>query len=297
MMRRNALPSTSEAFVDSEQRVLAQMAGKPQKAKDWPEVHQGVSRQMKEVLKSCEFKSEDHKHQRGQYPVLRAGFTYGGGPKEPYNVAAKIAGRRRARRRLLRHHGLQRIAQFQSSALSVFNPRMYVHLDDVVADVQARDPSLKKAFKNSVFPVATFNFGPAAVTKPHRDARNVPYGWCAITALGNYDYTKGGHLVLWELKLIIEFPPGCTILIPSALLTHSNTPIQAGEERQSFTQYCAGDLMRWHAYGCRTEERLGREDPQLKRRLEEGLPRRWREAVGLFPKWTEQQKDLRDVRS
>jgi len=57
------------------------------------------------------------------------------------------------------------------------------------------------------------------------DFGNLPYGWCAITSLGPFDPKRGGHLVLWDLQLVIEFPPGSTILIPSAVLQHSNIPI------------------------------------------------------------------------
>jgi hypothetical protein len=64
----------------------------------------------------------------------------------------------------------------------------------------------------------TFNFGPQTVTFDHRDSGNLAFGWCAITAFGNFDPTCGGHLVLWDMKLVIEFPPGSTILIPSAMM-------------------------------------------------------------------------------
>ncbi|KAJ7673497.1 hypothetical protein B0H14DRAFT_2424000, partial [Mycena olivaceomarginata] len=47
--------------------------------------------------------------------------------------------------------------------------------------------------------------------------------------------------------LIIRFPAGCSVLIPSAVVTPSNTPIQAGEERYSIIQYSAGALFRWVA--------------------------------------------------
>ena len=52
----------------------------------------------------------------------------------------------------------------------------------------------------------------------HTDPGNLLFGWCAITTLGNFDPTLGGHLVLWDLKLVIEFPLGSTILIPSVTL-------------------------------------------------------------------------------
>ncbi|KAI0055468.1 hypothetical protein BV25DRAFT_1873088 [Artomyces pyxidatus] len=149
-----------------------------------------------------------------------------------------------------------------------------------------------KPFSNNVFPTATFNLGPQAVTLPHRDAANVPYGWCAITALGNYDPKKGGHIYLWDLQMVIEFPPGSTILIPSAVVTHGNTPVQAGEKRQSFTQYCAGSLMHWHAFGFRTMATLLTEDPDLKNTLYTTSEERWRQALGYFSKATDLPRDL-----
>lgn len=77
--------------------------------------------------------------------------------------------------------------------------------------------------------------------------------------LENYDYKKGGHLILWELGYIIEFPPHSTILIPSAIVKHGNTPISEGEERMSLTQYTAGGLVRWAAAAFRCRKGLSAE--------------------------------------
>jgi hypothetical protein len=115
------------------------------------------------------------------------------------------------------------------------------------------DPVLRINFDNSVWSAATINFGPRTECLPHLDWMNLACGWCAITALGNYDPDRGGHLILWDLGLVIRFPPGSTILIPSALLRHSNTAIQDGESRLSFTQYTAGGLFRWVDQGFQTQ--------------------------------------------
>ncbi len=127
---------------------------------------------------------------------------------------------------------------------------------------------------------------------PHLDFANLPFGFCAITALGDYDPTKGGHLILWECKLVIEFPPGSTILIPSAIITHSNVPIGAGEKRYSVTQYSAGALFRWVDNGFQTavayrasltlEEKL---------ELEATNTRRWEFGLGLLPKLNVKNKE------
>ena len=59
---------------------------------------------------------------------------------------------------------------------------------------------------------------------------------------------------MWELGLVIRFPPGLSINIPSAAVDHSNVPIRHGERRFSFTQYSAGGLFHWVEHGFQKEE-------------------------------------------
>ncbi|KAJ7170365.1 hypothetical protein C8R43DRAFT_944883 [Mycena crocata] len=80
------------------------------------------------------------------------------------------------------------------------------------------------------------------ITAPHLDFANLAWGWCAITALGIFDPDLGGHLILWDLRLVIRFPPGSTVLLPSALIRPSNVAIRHHESRCSFTQYTAGGI-------------------------------------------------------
>lgn len=55
---------------------------------------------------------------------------------------------------------------------------------------------------------------------------------------------------------MIEFPPGSTILLPSAVISHSNVPIQPNETRYSWTQFSAGGLFRWVEHGFQVEEKF-----------------------------------------
>lgn len=82
--------------------------------------------------------------------------------------------------------------------------------------------------------------------------KNLAVGWCSVTALGKFDHKRGGHLVLWEPGLVIEFPPGSTILIPSAAIHHSNIPIGAKELRQSITQFSARAIFSYIDNGYKT---------------------------------------------
>lgn len=132
---------------------------------------------------------------------------------------------------------------------------------------------------------AAFNCGPRTVTARHRDFANLPFGWCSVTALGEFDYEVGGHVVLWEAKLVIELPPGHTILLPSAAIAHSNTPIQPGETRTSFTQYSAGGVFRWAEHGFQTETkyRAGMTADQLAQVAADNLART-KLGLALFSK-------------
>ena len=119
-------------------------------------------------------------------------------------------------------------------------PKMHALYSNMLRKLLSYNKKLRQPFPNSVFANFTANFGPETVCFDHKDTGNLPGGWCVITALEEFDPKLGGHLVLWDLNLVIEFPPGCSIMIPSAMLRHSNTCIQPGKLRYSFTQYSAG---------------------------------------------------------
>lgn len=126
------------------------------------------------------------------------------------------------------------------------------------------------------------NFGASVWTYKHRDVLNVPFGWCSITALGEFKAREGGHLVLWEPRKVIEFPHGSTVHIPSATITHSNVPVPEGALRVSFTQYCPGGLFRWVDNGGRVQDELKGQDPAEYERLEALKDRRWEFGLSLL---------------
>ncbi|KAJ7914646.1 hypothetical protein B0H13DRAFT_1469711, partial [Mycena leptocephala] len=108
-----------------------------------------------------------------------------------------------------------------------------------------------------VFACMTLNFGPRTVTLPHLDFLNLAWGWCMITALGDFKWNKGGRLILWDLgPLVIEFPPGASIAIPSAIFRHSNVAVQQHEKRFSITQYTSGGIFRFVHGGFKTDAQL-----------------------------------------
>jgi hypothetical protein len=101
--------------------------------------------------------------------------------------------------------------------------------------------------------------------------------------------------VLWDLGIIAEFPSGCTALIPSSIVRHSNTSLQPGEVRHAIVQYASGSLFRWAHNGLMTDnEWLGQVEPgDRDRRRREEQERRWYEAVASFTTMDELREDLR----
>lgn len=93
---------------------------------------------------------------------------------------------------------------------------------------------------------------------------------------------------MYDLKLIIEFPSGWTVLLPSATLRHGNTRVQDGERRYSITQYIPGSLFRW----VRHRFRLAKDVPDEERAELDGTSEdRIRAAWSLFSKFDELASD------
>ncbi|KAJ7058646.1 hypothetical protein C8F01DRAFT_1085757 [Mycena amicta] len=150
----------------------------------------------------------------------------------------------------------QRLLGFTNAMFKTCASGLHGYYARTMNDLHSHLRHLPRLFRPalSVFASITLNLGPQTATLPHLDLLNLAWGLCFITALGMFDPLLGGHLVLWDLKLIIEFPPGSTIAIPSALLRHSNTSLQAGEIRYSVTQFSAGGLFRYVENGFQLQE-------------------------------------------
>jgi hypothetical protein len=154
-------------------------------------------------------------------------------------------------------------------------------------------PNLLHLFTNSIFPSVTFNCGPDAFTFDHCDFLNLSHGLCGVTSGGKYNHKRGGHLYLKQLHLVIEFPSSASMLIPSGCVDHGNTPIQPDETRHSITQYAAGGLFRWAAYGYKSaKDLLAKAGGQAVKDAFDGVPgSRWEWALGLFSKLDELEAD------
>ncbi|KII83050.1 hypothetical protein PLICRDRAFT_68732, partial [Plicaturopsis crispa FD-325 SS-3] len=134
-------------------------------------------------------------------------------------------------------------------ALAFWAPKIFADYREKLGVLLQHDPSLKFNYPNSIFPATTFNLGPETVSLDHLDSGNVAAGMCPIFSAGRFNYKTGGHMIFFDLKKVVEFPPGSSMLVASSITRHGNVPILPGEERMSFTQYCAGGLLRYVSYG------------------------------------------------
>ncbi|KAL1750519.1 hypothetical protein FB107DRAFT_294543 [Schizophyllum commune] len=281
--------ATPTGIVAPDRRVFAACIGGCDDP-DYVEATQTLGPIFEAVNDYVRFPKDASDHRRGQFGAQANGPSHGGGQTEPGNLVhnatfdAVLA-------YLIALPAMVRIAHFASDAFANWAPRLFAYYNDTMKKLFDSDHSLRRNFPRSVWACITINFGPRTVTFKHRDFGNLSFGWCAITALGDFNPDRGGDLVLWECKLIIRFPPGSTVLIPSAIINHSNTAIAEGETRYSVTQYTSGALFRWVEHGFQLDEKFYAGCTAEERRAARKANReRWERGVEMFSTWEELQE-------
>jgi hypothetical protein len=162
----------------------------------------------------------------------------------------------------------------------LYFPRMYESYQKTLGKLIEKYPWLRRNFADTPFAAASINFGPNTACFPHRDWANVAWGECCIVSLGEFDADKGGHLAFWDLGVVVRFPPGSVIFLPSALVRHSNTPTAPHERRYSFAQYTSGGLFRWVAHGFKPVPVKWVESKEI-------LQKRWNDGMRMFSRISE----------
>ncbi|KAF9009122.1 hypothetical protein BDZ89DRAFT_965011 [Hymenopellis radicata] len=299
---------TTRPILDASNRIIALLGGRPA---DQPGKQTGLSfsgalsmasATLRRVMDALPF----HSHRRGPCKERTMGVSYGGGQTEP-SILRQRPEEVPFLQETLSCPGLARIAQWADFLFRTYQPDIYRVCMDSLRTLVTTIPHLDDPFTGGIpggfWAGRTLNRGSRAnhahqgVTWPHTDQGNLAWAWCAVTALGDFDPVFGGHLILWDLGLVIRFPPGATILLPSALLTHSNVAVREGEERDSVVHFTAGGLFRYVNNGCKTDKVFMEED--YKRMSGEEQQRwhaerrtRWENALALMKKW---QPDLEDA--
>ncbi|KAK7060971.1 hypothetical protein VNI00_000706 [Paramarasmius palmivorus] len=259
--------------------------------KSWQATIDGSTEAITAYHASAGLTGKDFENRRSgnKYGSVGCGASIGGGQRRPANIAIRRVRTRQAIEAFQMNNCIRRLVGHTGSLYRCFGYKLATESCDAICKVSRQFPDLKfpsfyEADRScwAAFTInsATEGAGPQVSTLPHTDYGNYARSWCAVTALGRFDPDHGGHLIMWNVGITIRFPPGCTILFPSALITHSNVPVSPGETRYSLVQYTAGGLFRWVYNGgmsdksfvaSATKAELDRRDLERKRRAEEAL--------------------------
>ncbi|KAJ3753400.1 hypothetical protein EV360DRAFT_53524 [Lentinula raphanica] len=281
---------TPAALVDAQDRVVAALGGVPggSAGEDWKSVADDASAALEQCYVASTFTKAQTHGRRGDFASRTVGFGYGNGRSKPQNFRVRGKVNQAAMSSLVEERSFRRICLYQGSIFNAFNHKCYKECMKMKADLLQKQPELRTCLPHSPFAALTVNLSPQSWSPPHMDADNWVSSWCADTALGHFNPDKGGQLVLWDLGLVIRFPPGSTILFPSALITHSTLPIQADETRYAILQYSSGGLFRWRENGFQSDKAvLGMASPEQLRQRESKRLNRWKLSLSKFSHWAD----------
>ncbi|KAJ7839772.1 hypothetical protein B0H13DRAFT_2417355 [Mycena leptocephala] len=209
-------------ILDVDGRIVAVLLGRPE-GDDWEEVVKEFIRLMEAVRRRGEargvFKAKDRRHRRGNYFTLSDGVTRGPGqqptPAKLIGVSWSSSSRTTPAVGLLA--SFQRPRTLPAETLRFLPNHPQGHLRPA--------PGAQTALRQFSLPRCHLESGASVVTDDHVDELNLPHGMCGVFNAGDHKHKRGGHMFLKQLRLVIEFPSGSSMLIPSASITHSNVPI------------------------------------------------------------------------
>ncbi|KAJ7678467.1 hypothetical protein B0H14DRAFT_2423310, partial [Mycena olivaceomarginata] len=236
-------------ILDRKGHIIGVLIAPPLPDEDWGSVLKAATAAMRKARDKMTFPAGAYHHRRAYaegegFPTCTCGFAFSGGRERVGNIKASSAKNAAAMEELL-----------DNPSATHFRTSKHCVIPSSLTTIPPSKLSSRKTCPctRSPFTAVTANLGPVSVSPPHTDFSNKADRMCLIGALGDFNADQGGHLVCWDYDLIVRFPPGCSILIPSAVVTHSNTPIQDGEERFSLIQYSAGGLFCWVDNGFQSD--------------------------------------------
>lgn len=166
---------------------------------------------------------------------------------------------------------------FFAGVFAKYFPDLFDYYDTTMESACTLSPACEYLVKDLPFTSFTLNVGKQSVCNVHVDALNMVAGLCMVIPLGTFDHEKEGHLILHELKLVLELPSGSIILFPSAIISHENVGISPEKERQAFTAYTAASTFQW------AHEAFDRVTKRSKSESKEYGDKIWAEGKARFP--------------
>ncbi|KAJ7236958.1 hypothetical protein C8J57DRAFT_1529749 [Mycena rebaudengoi] len=237
-------------LIDHSHHAVGVLFGSPNEQPTWEVI---VSRASDAIALAA--LNADHK-QLAQQSCIRAGLQYGG--KLGTNIPHRLTNMAVCAR-LRYNENVHVIAGFQNRLHQLYAPRLFNDCVDKVQQIRNHGEGLHLPFDEAIHseveppisPFTTVEYDFGGSTSPLRyHERDLFYAWRSVTSLGVYDSRHGGHLILWDLRRIILFPPGSTFLFPGALIRYSFVAIEERTERQFLlTQYSDAGHYRYLANG------------------------------------------------
>lgn len=218
----------------------------------------------------CRFDEEHSHHRRGEYETLGWGLSFGGGRIYPGWIK-NSAGNDAAMADLMSDDDIRTLIEFADgkhlspcwfilltkifipAQFAKYFPAIYDDFSETLERVVDNDPKLSVPIPGCAWAATHINFPPGSWCHAHTDHLNHVGGLCAVWALDEFNADKGGHIILWDLKLVVRFPPGNLILLPSALVKHGNISVYQGGKRSAFVLFSAAGLFRWVLNGMMSD--------------------------------------------
>ncbi|KAE9401323.1 hypothetical protein BT96DRAFT_818081 [Gymnopus androsaceus JB14] len=186
-------------------------------------------------------------NRRGSYVTLPAGCGFGGGRTCPGSYA-NTAHNAPLVQAILDRPDVQRVARYVDAGLQAYFPKLHSFYSSLLEHILADSPEIVRMFQGCCYGACHLNLHNAS-TVDHEDWYNILFGMCAVYSSGLYDHTRSGHFIAWSLGIVAQFPPACAVYVPSACVTHANTPIASHETRSSIAFFMSAGLARWYHNG------------------------------------------------
>ncbi|KIK50040.1 hypothetical protein GYMLUDRAFT_253326 [Collybiopsis luxurians FD-317 M1] len=220
---------------DREGRGLVYCLANPRDPQWLAYIHPELCRILEKARLNGKFTAKQMYHRRGDFVAQTIGYSHGGGQTSPSNTKHRQRDGQ-VLETLLSNDAVQRVSGLNTKQMT----RLY----------EPRTPPSARISPTPYSPPPPSTL----VLKPLLPTTLAMETTVQEVAPSPAQDTKGGELVLWDLGIAIRFPPGSSIIILSAILRHSNLPIQPGEKRYSITQYSAGALFRFVANGMKNDK-------------------------------------------
>ncbi|KAF9028261.1 hypothetical protein BDZ89DRAFT_1133723 [Hymenopellis radicata] len=256
-------------ILDASNRIIALLGGQP---REQPGKQTGMSfRAALKMAKNTIIRIMDrlpfHSHRRGPCKERTMGASYGGGQTQP-SILRQAPNEAPFLEEMLSCEGICRIAKWADFLFKTYQPQIHERCMQSLRKLAEVLPDVAHPFPGG-FPDTFW-----------ADQGNLAWAWCAVTALGKFNPDKGGHLIFWDLGLVIRFPPAR----PSF------------SQRISLVHFTAGGLFRYVDNGCKTDKVFMETDYRKMSDEERGewhkeRAERWKDALKLMTVWDNNEQE------